>query len=155
MEFLNPKTSCKTSGFFLNDAMFWRFFWKNIDVDVLDDVLQNAKHRPNDASNDVNRPPLLLPLILFSWQKHCSTHFKFQCSLHCVRCFLHCGFLWSTFCLSLHSGLYCALSDFPADIWIRKCTCTGKSLIICASTVKHIFGKYLIVLVSKLGFSLA
>ena len=28
MEFLKPKTSCKTSGFFLNDAMFWRCFWK-------------------------------------------------------------------------------------------------------------------------------
>ena len=58
MEFLKPKTSCKTSCFFLNDAMFWRCFWKNIDVDVFDDVLQNAKHRANDASNDVNRPPL-------------------------------------------------------------------------------------------------
>ena len=34
-------------------------FEKNIDVDVFDDVLQNAKHRANDASNDVNRPPLL------------------------------------------------------------------------------------------------
>ena len=33
-------------------------FEKNIDVDVFDDVLQNAKHRANDASNDVNRPPL-------------------------------------------------------------------------------------------------
>ena len=31
---------------------------KNIDVDVFDDVLQNTKHRANDASNDVNRPPL-------------------------------------------------------------------------------------------------
>ena len=31
---------------------------KNIDVNVFDDVLQNAKHRANDASNDVNRPPL-------------------------------------------------------------------------------------------------
>ena len=58
MEFLKPKTSCKTSCFFLNDAMFWRCFWKNIDVDVFDDVLWNAKHRANDASNDVNRPPL-------------------------------------------------------------------------------------------------
>ena len=34
------------------------FFEKNIDVDVFDDVLQNPKHRANDASNDVNRPPL-------------------------------------------------------------------------------------------------
>ena len=32
---------------------------KNIDVDVFDDVLQNTKHRANNASNDVNRPPLL------------------------------------------------------------------------------------------------
>ena len=33
---------------------------KNFDVDVFDDVLQNAKHRAYDASNDVNRPPLML-----------------------------------------------------------------------------------------------
>ena len=58
MELPKPKTSWKTSCFFLNDAMFRRFLWKNIDVDVFDDVLQNAKHRANDASNDVNRPPL-------------------------------------------------------------------------------------------------
>ena len=37
MEFLKPRKSCKTSCFFLNDAMFWRCFWKkNIDVNVLD-----------------------------------------------------------------------------------------------------------------------
>ena len=54
MEFPKPKTSWKTSCFFLNDAIFWRCFWKNINVDVFDDVLQNAKHR----ANDVNRPPL-------------------------------------------------------------------------------------------------
>ena len=51
--------------------MFWRFFFKNIDVDVFDDVLQNAKHRANDASNDVNRPPLNggdLALADFKWQ---------------------------------------------------------------------------------------
>ena len=58
MESLKHKTSCKTSCFFLNDAMFWRCFWKNIDVNVFDDALQNAKHRANDASNDVNRSPL-------------------------------------------------------------------------------------------------
>ena len=58
MEFPKPKTSWKTSCFFLNDAMFWRCFWKNINVDVFDDVLKNAKHRANNASNDVNRPPL-------------------------------------------------------------------------------------------------
>ena len=58
MEFPKPKTSWKTSCFFLNDAIFWRCFWKNINVDVFDDVLQNSKHRANDASNDVNRPPL-------------------------------------------------------------------------------------------------
>ena len=62
MEFLKPKTSCKTSCFFLKDAMFWQFFRKNIDVDVFDDVLQNAKHRAYDASNDVNRPPLATQL---------------------------------------------------------------------------------------------
>ena len=37
---------------------FGDVFEKNIDVDIFDDVLQNAKHRANDASNDVNRPPL-------------------------------------------------------------------------------------------------
>ena len=37
---------------------FGDVFEKNIDVDVFDDVLENAKHRANDASNDVNRPPL-------------------------------------------------------------------------------------------------
>ena len=64
MEFPKPKTSWKTSCFFLNDAIFWRCFWKNIDVDVFDDVLQNSKHRANDASDDVNRPPLSLALSL-------------------------------------------------------------------------------------------
>ena len=39
---------------------FGDVFEKNVDVDVLDDVLQNAKHRANDASNDANRPPLHL-----------------------------------------------------------------------------------------------
>jgi len=78
MEFLKPKTSCKTSCFFLNDAMFWRCFWKNIDVDVFDDVLQNAKHRANDASNDVNRPPL--PWSPQKWRHLCKMklHFKIQ-----------------------------------------------------------------------------
>ena len=37
---------------------FGDVFEKNIDVDVFDDVLQNAKHHANDASNDVDRPPL-------------------------------------------------------------------------------------------------
>ena len=36
------------------------FIYPCIDVDVFDDVLQKAKHRANDASNDVNRPPLVL-----------------------------------------------------------------------------------------------
>ena len=53
-----PKTSRKTSHFLLNDAMFQRCFEKNIDLDVFDDVWKNPKHRINDASNDVNRPPL-------------------------------------------------------------------------------------------------
>ena len=39
--------------------MFWRCFLKNINVDVFDNVLENTKHRANDASNDVNRPPLV------------------------------------------------------------------------------------------------
>ena len=42
---------------------FSDFFEKNIDVDVFDDVLQNAKHRANDASNDVNRPPLAIGVV--------------------------------------------------------------------------------------------
>ena len=48
----------------LNDAIFGRCFQKNIDVDVFDDVLKNTKHRENDASNDVNRPPLALARLL-------------------------------------------------------------------------------------------
>ena len=39
-------------------ATYAIFERKNIDIDVFDDVLQNTKHRANDASNDVNRPPL-------------------------------------------------------------------------------------------------
>ena len=58
-EFPKPKTSWKTSRFFHNDAKFWRCFWKNIDVNIFDDVRQNAKRRANDTSYDVNRPPLL------------------------------------------------------------------------------------------------
>ena len=38
---------------------FGDVFEKNIDVDVFGDVLKNAKHRANDAYNDVNRPPLV------------------------------------------------------------------------------------------------
>ena len=58
-----PKTSRKTSHFLLNDAMFQRCFEKNIDLDVFDDVWKKPKHRINDASDDVNRPPLQLRLL--------------------------------------------------------------------------------------------
>ena len=34
MYFLKHKTSCKTSCFFLNDAMFWRFFWKKTSTSM-------------------------------------------------------------------------------------------------------------------------
>ena len=37
---------------------FVKCFSKILPPDVLDDVFQKAKHRTNDASNDVNRPPL-------------------------------------------------------------------------------------------------
>ena len=37
---------------------FGNVFEKNIAFDVFYEVLQNAKQRANDASNDVNRPPL-------------------------------------------------------------------------------------------------
>ena len=90
-------------------------------------------------------------MLLFLWQNHCSTHSKFQCSLHCVECFVHCGFLWSTFCLSLHSGLYCALQIFPQTFGLESAPLER----FCANDVKHIFGECLIVLLSKLGFSLA
>ena len=53
-----PRTSRKTSHFLLNDAMFQRCFEKNIDLDIFDDVWEKPKHRINDASNDINRPPL-------------------------------------------------------------------------------------------------
>ena len=33
-------------------------FLEKKNVDIFGDVLQNAKHQANDASNDVNRPPL-------------------------------------------------------------------------------------------------
>ena len=49
---------------------FGDFFEKNIDVDVFDDVLQNAKHRANDAFNDVNRPPLILEQARTTGQAH-------------------------------------------------------------------------------------
>ena len=67
MAFLKPKTSWKTSHFLLNDAMFQRCFEKNIDLDVFDDVWKNPKHRINDASNDVNRPPLLEARLHWHW----------------------------------------------------------------------------------------
>ena len=35
-----------------------RCFGDVFEKHVFDNVLQNAKHRANDASNDVNRPPL-------------------------------------------------------------------------------------------------
>ena len=66
-----PKTSRKTSHFLLNDAMFQRCYEKNIDLDVFDDVWKKTKHRINDASNDVNRPPLLLPEAIVSPPAHC------------------------------------------------------------------------------------
>ena len=56
MEFPKPKTSLKTSCFFLNDAIFWRCFGKNIDVDVFDDVHQNSKHRANNATMLIAHP---------------------------------------------------------------------------------------------------
>ena len=41
------------------------FFEKNIDVDVLDDVLQNAKHRANDVFNNaISAHPYNKELIL-------------------------------------------------------------------------------------------
>ena len=40
------------------------FLKKNIDLDVFDDVLQNAKHRENDASNYVIRSPLDMKIYL-------------------------------------------------------------------------------------------
>ena len=36
---------------------FWLCFWTTTDVNVFDDVLQNAKHCANHASNHANRPP--------------------------------------------------------------------------------------------------
>ena len=52
-----PKTSRKTSHFLLNDVMFQRCFEKNIDLNVLT-IFEKTKHRINDASNNVKRPPL-------------------------------------------------------------------------------------------------
>ena len=58
MEFLKHKKHVKHLAFSLTMRCFGDVFEKNIDVDVFDDVLQNAIHRANDAPNDVNRPPL-------------------------------------------------------------------------------------------------
>ena len=62
--------------------MFQRCFEKNIDLDVFDDVWKKPKHRINDASNDVNRPPLLAsgncdllgtaPFVRTCWIWYCS-----------------------------------------------------------------------------------
>ena len=35
---------------FYNYEMFRRCFWKNIDVNVFDDILQNTKHRANNVN---------------------------------------------------------------------------------------------------------
>jgi len=53
MEFPKPKTSHNFFALFLTMQFFGDVFEKNIDLDVFDDVLQNAKHRENDASNYV------------------------------------------------------------------------------------------------------
>ena len=33
----------------INDAIFSRCFWQNIDLNVLDDVWKNPKHNAHDA----------------------------------------------------------------------------------------------------------
>ena len=50
----------KHRAFSITMRCFGDVFEKNI-VYILDDVFQNAKHRANDAPNDVNRPPLVWP----------------------------------------------------------------------------------------------
>ena len=56
----NLKHRAKTLHFLLSNAMFCTmFFLKTLSPYVFDDVLQKAKHRTNNASNGVNRPPLL------------------------------------------------------------------------------------------------
>ena len=56
VDFMKSKISCKNSELLLNDPMFLK---KTLPSDVFDNVLQTAKHRTNDASKDVNHPPLL------------------------------------------------------------------------------------------------
>ena len=98
MEFLKPKTS----RFFFNDAMFWWCFWKNIDVNVFDDVLKNRIHRANDATNDVNPPPLLpgqLKNVLntfFSLLNQSALHFSTPQCVYTVHC-TQCAQLWANF----------------------------------------------------------
>ena len=65
---------------------FGDVFEKNIDINVFDDVLHNAKHRANDASNDVNRPPLAAEArhasskgLLKEKFAKCSLYFSLSC----------------------------------------------------------------------------
>ena len=50
------KFRVNVANFLLIDAMFLK---KTLPSDVFDNVLQTAKHRTNDASKDINHPPLL------------------------------------------------------------------------------------------------
>ena len=55
----NLKHCVKTLHFLLNDAMFWTMFFNFQRCNDLTMFQKNAKHRANDASNDVHRPPLI------------------------------------------------------------------------------------------------
>ena len=61
----------------LNGVIFRRCSEKNIDLDVFDDVWKKPKHRINDASNDVNRPPLLSTHVFP--RKKCSLNVMKSC----------------------------------------------------------------------------
>ena len=55
---LKPQTSPKTSHFLLNDAMFWTMYFNFWLCDFLTMFQKIAKHRANDASLTMHRPPL-------------------------------------------------------------------------------------------------
>ena len=110
--------------------MFWQCFWKTIEVNVFYDVLRNAKHRANDASNDVNRPPLS--------QKPVMAEF-------CICVFVYL-YLYLYFCISVF-----VINSFRRAsnslVWVRDQPWQQQSLVLPTSSTTELllefyFNKY-------------
>ena len=108
-------------------------FWKNINVDVFDDVLKNAKHRGYDASNDVNRPPLqqggTIGNIGQQWTAMDNIP---RCNMH-----LWCHFCWNRFYFGVEnkaSALHSSSANdqgnalFVPEVWLA---CGDYPLSLC------------------------